>query len=63
MKTILTIRDYDFPIVLESNRKCTQFRVTYGQQVRGNLTYSQAAKELGECLMHAIACTGALDPA
>ena len=38
-----------------------RFRVTYGQQVKAGLTYSQAATELGACIMHALACDGRLD--
>ena len=34
------------------------FCVIYGEQVSTGLTYSQAAQELGECIMHALACEG-----
>lgn len=37
------------------------FGVRYGKQWRPNLTYAQAAKELGQCLMHAMACESMLD--
>lgn len=36
------------------------FCVTYGKQTSVGLTYSQAAQELGECIMHALACEGKL---
>lgn len=36
------------------------FCVTYGKQISVGLTYSQAAQELGECIMHALACEGKL---
>lgn len=36
------------------------FCVTYGKQVSTGLTYSQAAEELGGCIMHALACEGLL---
>ena len=34
------------------------FCVTYGSQVKDNLTYAEAARELGSCIMHALACEG-----
>jgi hypothetical protein len=37
------------------------FRVTYGAQVRDNLTYTEAAKEYGLCVFHALACDGELN--
>lgn len=37
------------------------FTVLYGQQVKTNLTYAAAAREYGECIMHALACAGRLD--
>lgn len=39
------------------------FRVTYFKQVKNGLTYAAAAKELGQCIMHALACDGMLDTA
>ena len=39
------------------------FTVTYGKQVVNNLSYSRAAKELGACMMHALACLGEVDNA
>lgn len=44
--------------VVELATKGKKFRVTYGAQVKENLTYAQAAKELGECILHALACEG-----
>jgi len=38
------------------NGKPRLFAVVYGLQVKERLTYVQAAHELGECIMHAIAC-------
>lgn len=37
------------------------FTVTYGKQKTINLTYEKAAAELGECIMHAVACNHGLD--
>lgn len=50
----------DTPVVLEQ-RSNGKFRVTYGKQVRDNLTYGAAARELGKCVMHSLACNGKLD--
>lgn len=36
------------------------FRVEYGLQKKGNLDESQATRELGACMMHALACEGKL---
>jgi hypothetical protein len=37
------------------------FTVIYFLQVKTDLDYSQAAKELGACIMHNAACDGKLD--
>lgn len=37
------------------------FTVTYGLQQKAGLTYGQASRELGECLMHHAACNGDLN--
>lgn len=60
MKTCIELNDIDSPIKLTQQGK-DRFTVTYGQQVKANLTYAHAAKELGSCIMHALACTGKLD--
>lgn len=55
-------REGAFPIKLEqSEGRGKLFRVTYGAQVHDGLTYLQAAKELGSCLMHCLACEDKLD--
>lgn len=38
-----------------------RFTVSYGLQVTANLTYAQAAKEFGECVMHEASCDGLID--
>ncbi len=35
---------------------CNKFTVIYGLQVKSGLDYTQAAFELGKCLMHHLAC-------
>jgi hypothetical protein len=49
-----------FPITL-AQRGPDDFRVTYGKQVKSELNYSQAARELGSCIMHALACESKID--
>lgn len=36
------------------------FTVVYGEQVRSHMDYGEAAKELGLCIMHALAAEGRL---
>lgn len=38
-----------------------EFKVVYGKQSNGELSYGQAATELGGSIMHALACDGKLD--
>jgi hypothetical protein len=38
-----------------------KFTVTYGSETTRVLTYVEAAKEYGLCVMHALACEGKLD--
>lgn len=35
-----------------------RFQVRYGAVLRKDLTYAEAAKEYGECVMHALSCAG-----
>jgi len=42
-------------------RQKGRYIVTYGLQVQRYLSYEDAAKEIGESIMHAIACDGKLD--
>ena len=51
--------DGQFTVSLWQNR--SGFAVVYGLQLIAPLTYSQASQELGECLMHAMSCQGALE--
>jgi hypothetical protein len=36
------------------------FKVVYGVQESSGLSYEQAAKELGRCILHALACENKL---
>ena len=60
MKTVLNLPDMAFPIKVEQ-RANGRFRVTYGAEIRDDLDYNAAAKELGLCVFHALACDGKLD--
>lgn len=37
------------------------FSVSYGAQVKKELSYEQAAEELGACIMHGLACQGRIE--
>lgn len=50
--------DGQFTVSLWQSR--SGFAVVYGLQLTAPLTYSQASQELGESLMHALSCQGAL---
>lgn len=59
-KLVYEITDLDFPLQLWRESE-DLFRVVYGKHIKDSLTYSQAAKEFGECLMHNLTCAGRLD--
>lgn len=52
--------EHQYPIIL-SQQGIDRFTVIYGKQVTKGLTYSQAAREYGICIMHVAACAGTLD--
>ena len=60
MKTCLKLTLAGFAIELIQHKR-NKFSLIYGQQVTADLTYTQAAVELGACLMHALALEGKLD--
>ena len=47
--------------VKQDQNKAALFTVTYGLQVKDGLTYARAAKELGECIFHHLACESELN--
>lgn len=47
--------------VKQSDRKDALFTVSYGVQVKTGLTYARAARELGECMFHHLACESLLN--
>lgn len=56
----LTINDMGWKIQLIQQGK-DRFTVKYGLSEKKDLDYSKAAKELGACLMHHLACENKLD--
>jgi hypothetical protein len=60
MKTIYTTSNFDFQIEVKQSKN-SRFTVIYGQQIKRGLSYEEAAKELGECIFHALACQGKLE--
>lgn len=62
MRQVFKITVGDLPIFVDQHGgKSKLFRVTYWKQVKSNLTYAEAAHELGECIFHALACDSKLD--
>ena len=59
-KLVFEDTETDSPVRLYRTGK-GRFTVEYGKQVTERLSYGAAAAELGQCLMHALACAGRLD--
>ena len=38
-----------------------RYRVTYGLEVKSNLTYMEATQKFGLCVLHSATCKGLLD--
>ncbi len=57
MKVCYKSKSMDIDLIQTGRNR---FTVRYGLQVKKDLTYSMAAKELGSCIMHAAACEGKL---
>jgi hypothetical protein len=60
MITCIELNDLPFQVRVEQAAN-GGFRVTYGAQVKRDLTCSEATKEFGECVFHALQCVGKLD--
>lgn len=60
MKLCLSIKDLAFPVQLHQ-QSLNRFTVVYGQQMAKDLPYTEAALELGSCIMHSLSCEGKLD--
>jgi hypothetical protein len=50
--------EFAWPISVEATRN--GFRVMYGAQLRSELTYEGACREIGKAIMHALYCDAAL---
>jgi hypothetical protein len=59
MKTIIVVNNLDHDVKLEQSSN-GKFRVTYGKQVTGNMSYIAAAHEFGECVLHSAQCANML---
>ena len=59
-KLCFEITSLAFPIRLYQKGK-NRFDVHYGKQLRLGLTYQAAAKDLGQSILHALACDGKID--
>lgn len=59
-KEIYAIKDIDFPLQLLQQKR-NRFTVIYGLQIKKDLSYTEAAREFGYCLLHNLACAGRLE--
>ena len=59
MTTVFKTEIAGYEITLQKGSDNT-FIVGYGYQQYKTNSYQQAAKELGECIMHALSCEGKL---
>lgn len=60
-KTLCYEFDDHFATVRLYQTGIDQFTVQYFKQIKTRLNYSEAAMELGSCIMHLLACEGKLD--
>ena len=60
MKEVFKIEIAGYDIVLLQNEP-DNFTVQYGAEVKLNLDYSQAAKSIVFCVMHALSCDGKIN--
>lgn len=60
MKHIVTFKDgLDVPVSLHQ-RVNGKFAVIYGADVRSDLTYEQACRDLGSAILHSLTCAGSV---
>lgn len=55
MRTVVYSQNADIPVELKCYSDET-FVVRYGKQASERLSYEEAGKELGLCLLHSLAC-------
>lgn len=56
----INLPELDFGVSVDQTG-VDRFTVTYGAEVHKGLNYTEAAKEFGLCVFHALACMGKLD--
>lgn len=62
MRLIFSIPADKVPFGISLHQKSKKnFTVTYGKEVKSNLSYTEAAQQFGLSLMHALNCDGKLD--
>lgn len=62
MRTCYETQIAGFPVKIEqSENRHGRFTVTYGEQVKPDLSYVEAAREFGLCVFHALVCDGSLN--
>lgn len=60
IKALETTVPGQYTVTLYQTSK-TRFRVVYGLQQRAGLSYVDAAKEYGLCILHALTCAGTIE--
>lgn len=60
MREVFKIEIAGYDIVLLQTEP-GNFTVQYGAEIESNLDYSQAAKSIGFCVMHALSCDGKIN--
>ena len=60
MQEVFKIEIAGYDIVLQQNEP-DNFTVHYGAVIESNVDYSQAAKSIGFCIMHALSCDGKIN--
>lgn len=57
---IFETNDTGYPVTVRQAADRT-FSVQYGKQLRTNLSYAEAAQELGSCIFHGLACESKIE--
>jgi len=63
MEKLIVEVQLDYPVRLyqTGRSKGGTFKVVYGQQLNGGLSYAQAAHEFGKCVMHSAQAAGLIE--
>lgn len=59
-KKIYEITDIEYPIILYKTGE-DKYTVQYGAQIDKDLSYTEAAENIGFAIFHALQCEGKLD--